>query len=84
MALSGHELPIPVLTLWKGDGEKKEKEDKWANMQHYLFFMFNHNRSSEAPLWEDFPEMALFMRYAMVYGVSWWNWKLWKFACCDR
>jgi hypothetical protein len=57
--------------------------ENWAKMWHCLFCMYDHDKSFEAPLWEGFPEMATYMRYAMLYGVNWWNWRLWKFACCD-
>jgi hypothetical protein len=85
LALSTHEPPILVFSLWKGDFSRNggEKSGRWAKMQHYLLFIFNHDKTFEAPLWEDFPEMSPYMKALMVYGVSWWNWRLWKFACCD-
>jgi len=44
--------------------------EKWAEVRHCLFYMYHHDKSFEAPLWEGFPEMTTYMRYAMVYGVG--------------
>jgi hypothetical protein len=58
VALGDHEPLIPVLKLWMGVGEGEGMGmgmgEKWAEMRHCLFYMYHHDKSFEAPLWEGF------------------------------
>lgn len=64
--------------MGRGEGENDGRE-----VGGDLFYMYHHDKSFEASLWEGFPEMTTYVRYAMVHGVSWRYWGLWKFAWGD-
>ena len=80
LSLASYEPKIPVMQLWMTP--PKVRRSKWAKLNNQVFFYFNHDATFEQPLWVNFPPFPAYLRLGLVYGLSWWNHRWWKFASC--